>query len=361
MTNKLSTKISTVSLVLIIFVLMIHSMNFFWAGSQLIYSVGLLDKVNIFVQNFISNGFARISVPFFFLISGFLFFRGFSYSSYIFKLKNRLKTLLLPYLFWGALVVFVYYILQLLPTSEDYFSKSLIRERSLTDILFISWLEPLNYPLWFLRELFLLVVLSPMIYYLYTKLKLLFFIIPFLLWLFGLFNTSIELTLYKSEPFLFFSLGLLLAKNSVLLNKTVNNKIFVIFTIFYLLLLFLKTWILSFSDIKEWGEAFIIFSQLLKLMGILVVWFMFDRVSLSAIKFLIPITFLIFVFHEPMLTIYTKGGYAFFGISSSTSFLLYFLSPVLVVSTLYCFAWVLVKYFPRLSMIITGGRLKMNV
>jgi len=354
---ELSTKISSISLVLIVFVLMIHSMNYVWSGTQVIYPVHLMDKINIYVQNFASNGFARVSVPFFFLISGFFFFRSFSYNVYSSKLKARFHTLLVPYIFWGSLVVFVYYILQLIPYAESYFSKTLIRERSLVDVLFISWVEPLNYPLWFLRELVLLVIVSPVIYYLYSKLKLVFFIVPFGLWLFGFFDTSTELTFFKSESFLFFSLGILLAQNISLLHKTITNTVFYSFVVLYFLLLLFKTWILSFSDIYMASQLLIVFSQLMKLMGIFVIWFLFDRLSLTGIKFLIPFTFLIFVFHEPMLTIFTKGGYALFGVNSISSFFLYFFSPILVVTILYYFGWGLMKHFPRFSKIVTGGRL----
>lgn len=355
---ELSNKISSISLILIIFVLMIHSMNFMWAGSQIVFPVDWLDKLNIFIQNFISNGIARVSVPFFFLISGFFFFKSFSYSVYLIKLKGRVRTLLIPCFFWGALVVLLYYFMQLLPFAENYFTKALIRERSLLDIVIVAWVEPLNYPLWFLRDLFLLILVSPVIYFFITWLKGFFFIIPVLLWLLGMYDTSTELTWFKSEPFLFFFLGVLLAKNISILYKIISDKAFYILLVVYLIILFFKTWLISQSGSYQHDTSVIVLSQLLKLFGIVVIWFWFDRVALYKFKALLSFTFLIFVFHEPMLTIFSKGGYAVFGVNSISSFILYFLSPFLVLITLYYIGSIFMKRFPAFVKLVTGGRLK---
>lgn len=58
-----------------------------------------------FLVNFVSRSLARVSVPGFFLISGFLFFKWperFSFNTYRSKLKRRFYTLLIPYLIWNV-------------------------------------------------------------------------------------------------------------------------------------------------------------------------------------------------------------------------------------------------------------------
>ncbi|APW37491.1 hypothetical protein RD110_10060 [Rhodoferax koreense] len=57
-----------------------------------------------FVQDFISNGLARTAVPLFFVISGYLFFlkEGWSFEHYQNNVISRVKTLLIPFLFWGC-------------------------------------------------------------------------------------------------------------------------------------------------------------------------------------------------------------------------------------------------------------------
>lgn len=77
-----------------------------------------------FVRNFISQGVARIAVPVFFLLSGYLFFAGFVWSkeSYVIKLRSRRKTLLVPFLFWNILTLLIIALAQAIPATRTFFS-----------------------------------------------------------------------------------------------------------------------------------------------------------------------------------------------------------------------------------------------
>ena len=57
-----------------------------------------------FIGQLFSQYIGWISVPLFFFFSGFLFFYKADYSlqTYIYKIKRRISTLLIPYLFWNA-------------------------------------------------------------------------------------------------------------------------------------------------------------------------------------------------------------------------------------------------------------------
>jgi hypothetical protein len=62
----------------------------------------------------------------------------------------------------------------LLPFVENYFSKPLYK-MGLTEQLFNMFIEPLNYPFWFLRELMLILLITPIVFLLikYFKVKIL--------------------------------------------------------------------------------------------------------------------------------------------------------------------------------------------
>lgn len=63
-----------------------------------------------------ADGIAKIAVPAFFLISGFLFFlnvNNWEKQVYVSKLKSRSKTLLLPYILWNALPILLIVILNI--------------------------------------------------------------------------------------------------------------------------------------------------------------------------------------------------------------------------------------------------------
>ena len=68
------------------------------------YSCPIYDTTSYFFSELIG----RIAVPLFFFISGFLFFyrsKEFSLSVYRHKLKNRGRSILLPYLFWNLMII----------------------------------------------------------------------------------------------------------------------------------------------------------------------------------------------------------------------------------------------------------------
>lgn len=134
------------------------------------------DNLTVYegTRYFISNIVARIAVPAFFFISGFLFFRKtdyFNINAYVQKLKKRGKSLLIPYLFWNLVVI-------LLSWGTQTFLKDLLSGKNLliTDYTWLNWLQafwngnagknmPINYPLWFIRDLMVVVLFSPIVYW----------------------------------------------------------------------------------------------------------------------------------------------------------------------------------------------------
>ena len=109
-------------------------------------------------EKLLTNVFARIAVPLFFVISGFLFFRGNAWSKEIYfkKLRSRAGTLLVPYLTWACLAIVwrltVYFFRPDAPLSV----------KSLIGPFFASGV---NFPFWFIRELMICCVAAPLIYW----------------------------------------------------------------------------------------------------------------------------------------------------------------------------------------------------
>ena len=131
------------------------------------------------VNRLFSSVIGGVAVPVFFLVSGYLFFRNceFSKTAYKAKLKRRLHTLLIPFLLWNSL----YLIVRLIPLLIPAFAKISLCEFP-GDINFMSLLSafwnfnesgfPIVVPLWFLKDLIVMSILSPLVYYFvrYTKL-----------------------------------------------------------------------------------------------------------------------------------------------------------------------------------------------
>ena len=146
-------------------------------------------------------------VPAFFFISGLLFY--FSKKTYLQKLKSRINTLLVPYLFFNSLLLGGYLCLMYLGKSVVIADKNLA-DYSLLDYIRAFWDRgvwnhgngsPLLCPFWYIRNLMVLVILSPIIYYIIKYTKLLFPV------LFGLIWINAHDSAYTLQSMTMFSLG----------------------------------------------------------------------------------------------------------------------------------------------------------
>ena len=144
----------------------------------------------------LSEGVCRIAVPAFFLISGYLFFanmKEWDGNVWIGKLKRRVHTLLIPYIIWNILgiayVCLSPYVGAVTETPDSLLS--IIQERGWLRLFWDSnrvmeqWSPPdinmlgvtmhhgmpANTPLWFIRDLIIINILSPFIYLLVKHTK----------------------------------------------------------------------------------------------------------------------------------------------------------------------------------------------
>ena len=83
-------------------VVFLHCYNF--TDNFLLPQTTISEGLNIatFIEFFLCNGFTRIAVPIFFMISGYLFFLTYKLSieKYFYKVKSRFLSLMIPYLIW---------------------------------------------------------------------------------------------------------------------------------------------------------------------------------------------------------------------------------------------------------------------
>ena len=146
-------------------------------------------------------------VPAYFFISGLLLY--YSQKSYSQKLKSRVKTLLIPYLFFNGLILCGYLCMVSLGKPIFILDKDLA-EYSVVDYLRAFWDRgswshgngsPLLCPLWYIRNLMILVLLSPAFYYIIRYTKLIFPLVIGFLWI-----NSYD-SAYSFQSLTMFSLG----------------------------------------------------------------------------------------------------------------------------------------------------------
>lgn len=161
--KEASTKISNMSFVYACLVVVIHIVHPHSGLS------GILDKM-------LAGGVAKIAVPTFFCISGYLLAPKMVIGNYRLEIRKRIKTLVVPFLIWGLLGVLATFPLALLADIRQQLpiGTSFCKGKQLGEMI-VGWLGldltrmPLSGPLWFLRNLFLLVIISPCIYMLIKR------------------------------------------------------------------------------------------------------------------------------------------------------------------------------------------------
>lgn len=144
------SKVKWISLFLSFLVMFIHSTN--TAGIQ-------PDRFAAHVETFLSGNLSLAAVPTFYAMSAFLFYQNFDFSKLKEKYKSRFHSLLIPYLFWNAVyMVIFYYLSRLSFINEQPFSFS-------TRILIEALLnQKFNMTYWFMQQLILFTILCPLIY-----------------------------------------------------------------------------------------------------------------------------------------------------------------------------------------------------
>lgn len=103
-----------------------------------------------------------VAVPLFFTISGFLFLRKFELSlpAYGEMLRNKFVSLLIPYVLFNAgLAAWLYFV----GSIDMLGSWGFLQSEGLFTKVFGIGTTPLNYPLWFLRDLLVVFLLSPVL------------------------------------------------------------------------------------------------------------------------------------------------------------------------------------------------------
>jgi surface polysaccharide O-acyltransferase-like enzyme len=349
----LSNKIKILSFMAIIMVVFLHAYNIDikQGGTVLYFEKGY----NWFIQNYISNGVTRIAVPMFFLISGFLFFfnKGVPHSiNFEDKIKKRMKTLLVPYLFWVLFGILFYFLLQSFPQSKSFFTKKLIANYTGLDWLNAIFVNPIPYQFWFIRDLIVITFLSPIFYFLLKKLKLIYIVTIGGFWVFN--QDTVFLT---SEALLFFSCGayISIAKPDLIQIRQSNPKWYYLL-LFWMLLIGVKTTLLL-NDASETAANLI--HKLSIIIGLIGIWTVYDTLTnekVTKTATIFSYSFFIYAFHEPFLTIVKKGLFSVLGKTEVFYFIIYFVAPTLTIFVSSIVAVILKKHLTSLYSVITGNR-----
>jgi surface polysaccharide O-acyltransferase-like enzyme len=363
MTKYLSDKIKILSAAAIMLVLYIHSD--FHADEI----VGM--TLNSQIQTFISRMLGRCAVPLFYVISGYLFFLNISCSnglrSVIVKMKKRVHTLLVPYLIAALFFPIFFLVLDYIPGVDRFMNGNL------SSLFAKPWYKiayevffmtdnglPVASPLWFLRDLLLIVAVAPLIYYLYKYL--------YWWWLPVIFTINY---LTKSDFFIYGLLWFGIGGAFSFLKKSFTYHRCGIFRHIFINIKFMRMFlIIIFGGLCVlqlfWAELLIwkYFRIPIIMLGIVAIWSMYDiafsytggEKFTSMMKLFCGFTFFIYLFHEPTLNVVRKLLVFVIGKTSAGYLISYLISPCIFMVAAIIVGMMLKKYLPKFYGVLVGGR-----
>ena len=307
------------------------------------------------VNEFVSNILVRVSVPLFFFFSGFLFyyktdFNGITYAK---KVKSRIQSLLIPYLIWNIFLLALYYFVQKIPDINALFSgeKERIADFSVVDYLHAFGIGsdfPINYQFWFLRDLIILVVAAPLIFYFIRSTKGYGILLLGVLWLF---EDRLPYNLFLLSSLFFFGSGAFFSISKTDFTQ-VFGKICYPVVLLYPLMAISDLFLLDQPYAVYLYKATVVVGGIC-LISIVSIWL---KRGMKVNNTLSSASFFVFAMHEPGLKLIKKLAVLQFPHSELVLLLIYWGAPVLIILICLALYKILNTRFPACMKVVTGNR-----
>lgn len=308
------------------------------------------------ISYYFSEIIGRTAVPLFFFISGFLLYNKLILYSkedgYISNMLKRLHTLLIPYIMWNLLIVAIYQIIYSLFPYLSFGGNIPPSEYTLTDWLHVFGFgsHPADAPLWFIRDLMVVSLISPILWYLLKSGPSL-LIIGILCWILGY---DSQITGFSTTAILFFAIGIYSNKNQ---NKWTNylSHNYLIINIFFILLSFIDVYLKNTNNIHVSIHNICISTGGIALFSLCI--HLTKRNIIRSTPFLISSCFFIYAFHYLPLILIQKITCTFIHTESNIFFvLIYFMCPIIILTLSLIIFYIISKYLPTITKYFTGNR-----
>lgn len=318
-----------------------------------------------FAEYLFSNGLLRFRLPLLMAISGYLIANSrFQTVPKIFLQKFR--TLLVPYFLISAIGFLIALFIELLFFKNNSGIANIIFNKPIThfsikEMLYCILVYPLPFQLWYLKVLFMLSLLYPLI-----KKILLHYPVPFLIFIFSVwFFTNYPDGNSKDRAYVFFVLGVYLKMYKIDFSKPFKRFPVALAFLLFLVLNVFKTWLAFkgglFLNSTEVAYAIELLYKTCEILGFYAMWFLSDKLVALCYKnsFLnrsIQSAFFIYAFHAPLMMM---GSQLLLQRLMSVPYIRlieYVVFPLIVAFICTEFDGVLRMYFPLAHSIITGGR-----
>lgn len=300
----------------------------------------------------------NLAVPMFYAISGYLFALSYrsTWHNYSTQMQKKIVRLIQPIVIWTSLFLLLYYIAQAIPSTAHLFSgaNKLIADYNWTDVLDAYVGIKSGFPFagqyWFLRNLFVMCLIFPIIAWVFKYTRLPGFIILCIgCYALRFFNQ------YIADTIFFFSVGTYLSNNDRIIEYIAAKKTVIFASLFA-----------TFTAIAFWGHIIPSLGWLYQcvfyffiLTGFItigkLVSHLLSRGVGNKVLLLSEGSFFIFLIHLQLLMFIKRAAYKAMHVDSAPEVLiLFFIVPVIVIILSYLLYYLLKKWTPGLLNVVTG-------
>lgn len=340
MNKNVSRKITHINFILVLLIVTLHSNCLrFVSGDNLV--IETIYKIISVVCD--------ASVPSFFILSAYLFYRNFDLSKTKQKYKSRLISLVVPYFFWSIFFLIYYEVICLIPKIDILFNNTfeLDKKYILHNILMANCAEGM----WFVRNLIIYTIFAPVIYISMKKSKKInYFIILIFLVVNLLFNIEYSSPMFWLPIYLFgASLGIHNHEYNLKENilKPSKGKLFTLLFVYILFAIIV-------SSFNETSKVYYIY----RMTSPIILLSVLDLMDLYNYKIynIEKMSFLIYCIHLPIIKVVRKLLFIILGYNSYVSTIIYVLTILVTLWIIQLISKNINRIAPKFYSIITGSR-----
>ena len=323
--------------------------------------------ITAFVEYFLANGIFRFRIPMLFIISGYLFAIH-DNKPHRFRISNRVRTLLYPYLIWSAFGLLLTYVLELFPYSRNLVAATRMMQIDETRTLLhhYHWYEvigrwlffPVSYQLWFIRVLLVYNIAYPAIYWCisHKKARFYFFSFSILLWI-----STANLLLIEGEGLLFFSLGIWIQKFNYNIQLPLKGMQLKYWIVIFISLAIIKTILAFYGNFQNVEIVLLLMHKVVVISGLVSAWYGCNTIvrffmNIDWFKWLTSFSFMIYVVHAPIVVYATRAMIVETEPYRMGRIITFITIPFILVCLSIFIGYILRKIFPVLYSILTGNR-----
>lgn len=298
--------------------------------------------------------FGDTGVPAYFFISGLLMF--YSSKNYFQQIKSRFHTLFIPYIIWNALLFLPYLALWLIGHGQP-INHKLLDDYTLLDYVRIFWDRgewdggnsmPMLCPMWYIRDLMIMYLLSPIVYFVIRSTH---FLLPAIFLIVWVNNPTIAFTWQCLAMFCLGAFFPIIEINPLDFLRAYRMDIILLFLIFGIADNVGHIFFNSFEYNLQLHRLSLVFNTFFIMwLGV----FLYDHGM--RFKYLSNAAFFVFCTHYPINAVIRKVATIHSEWPDSVHLALYFVSVALVAGICLGLYSLLNRFAPRFLRLSTGDR-----